>query len=94
MNWKLLLTMPAAALLIGQSLSLPPWRTPLPASAGYGCDYAWSRRTYLRAFAYAGENRQAALRLARAAEHELRSCKGDVALLRSRVNALKEKLSP
>lgn len=93
-NWKLLLTMPAAALLLGQALSVPLWKETLPASAGSGCDYAWSRRAYLRAFAYAGENRPAALRLARAAEHELQSCQGDISLLRGRLKALREKLSP
>lgn len=94
MSWRYLLALPLAALLAGRTASVPKLRPPIPPSAGAGCDYTWSREAFLRAWAYSGNDREAALRFLRAAGRELASCRGDVSVLRERVRALTRELSP
>lgn len=94
MSWRYLLALPLAAILVGKTAKVPALRPPLPASAGAGCDYQWSRLAYLRAWAYARNHREAALRILRAAERELAACRGDTSVLRSRVRELKRELAP
>lgn len=94
MNWRLLLPLPLAALVLGSPVAVPKRLPEIPVSAGKNCAYAEARKMHLLAWAYRLEQPGAAGRLARGAVNELGRCEGDVAPLLERARALSESISP
>ena len=89
MNWKFLLPLPLAALVVASPLKVPKLRPPIPLLENMPCAYPWALRQYLDAYAYAQENPTLSFRLLQAAEKELGSCGESAGLLRNRVRELK-----
>ena len=89
MNWKTLLPLPLAALLLGAPVHPPTLREAIPTFEGSGCRYTEAKRLYLLAYAYSVERPQLGRRALSAAETELLACVGDAKILEKRVRTLK-----
>ncbi len=86
--------MPLAALLSASPLHVPPRKPPIPEVVSASCDYAWAKKRYLEAYAYAWENPRFAERALAGANAELSGCREDVALLKARIRRLEKALFP
>ncbi len=94
MNWKKLLPLPVAALVVATPLEIPKLKRPLPLLTLSNCDYPRALRAYLEAFAYHAENQARARLLVHIAGTEAQACGDKAEVLRERISALKRTLFP
>jgi hypothetical protein len=91
-NWKRILPLPLAALVLGSPLHAPQLRVPIPVLQDLVCDHDKAVRDYLDAFAYSEEDPGRAARLLDSAERERTRCLGDSSVLQERIGELRKRL--